>query len=534
MAVGNTVGATSDSSQTVSSSLLLHSKSNSGSHYSHLRTKLQLLVRHGVWKAVPEALEQAEKLFGTYDSLSTTSDPAPAFPPASSTQSSSPKAKENCGHPPVPATLRTHLLVLSVLFHTYAGDAQTATERLSVLHALLDTGVLEVKSNNEEEALEGWDQGVVEIPLQGSAHPVRIRTTPPRVLHALAFLLSAVAKRNAVGRSPKKGVFARAGLELRELVGPFGGKEGTRLARIKADLMGEVVAISIQRSDFPEAQRALDELIAHVRSESLFERYQARIALLHGQMAHARGDVGRARKCYEVAAYVSEVGLGGVGDSGGGLKGKVGPTDEWVGWAARAGIVWVRLGMLRQASQRDQAGKGKEKEGQKARERDKELDALRREGKVLKGECAGRGAALEAIGELLSACLVEEFLGAKQHLHRALSLATRAQDNHLRALVLALSASHYLHTARQHALTMLGTCAQLAAGLGALPKGSGKGREKKGENVPWNGGNAPLGLWVGERLVELKRLGGDMEEAKGQEAVNAKLKEAVVGMGINV
>ncbi|KAG6816701.1 hypothetical protein H0H87_003676 [Tephrocybe sp. NHM501043] len=309
--------------------------------------------------------------------------------------------------------------------------------------------------------------------------------------------------------------------------------------------MGE---ISIQRSDFPAAQLALDELTSHVRSQSLFERYQARIALLHGQMAHARGDTARARKCYEVAAYVSGVGLGAVVNSGSGsgsgngknsgsaTGGAGNATEEWVGWAARAGIVWVRIGVLRQAEASQVSGTGskvKEEEGHSQRERDKEIEALRREGKILKRECEGRGAALEAIEELLGACLAEEFLSAKQHLHRALSLATRAQDNHLRALVLALSASHYLHTARDHALTMLGTCQQLAAGLGALPKGV-KGEKAKQEQAPWNGGNAPLSLWVGERIAELKTLAGQEKVAKDQEEINAKLREVVRGMGIKV
>ncbi|KAG6816702.1 hypothetical protein H0H87_003677 [Tephrocybe sp. NHM501043] len=109
--------------------------------------KLQLLIRYGVWTAVPGALGEAEKAFNEYDAPP--SDPA--FP-----------------SPPVPPTLRTHLLILSVLFHTYAGDAQVATDRLRVLHALLDTGVLELKANKagvEEGALEGWADGVIEVSL---------------------------------------------------------------------------------------------------------------------------------------------------------------------------------------------------------------------------------------------------------------------------------------------------------------------------------------------------------------------------------
>lgn len=84
----------------------------------------------------------------------------------------------------------------------------------------------------------------------------------------------------------------------------------------------------------------------------------------------------------------------------------------------------------------------------------------------------------------------------------ALSLATKAKDNHLRALILALIASHYFHTAGDHALEMLQTCEQLAAGLGA-PTDKSK-HDSKDVAVPV--GNAPLGLWVGERFLGMLTL----------------------------
>lgn len=75
----------------------------------------------------------------------------------------------------------------------------------------------------------------------------------------------------------------------------------------------------------------------------------------------------------------------------------------------------------------------------------------------------------------------------------ALSYATESQDNHLRALILALIAAHYLHTAGEQAQKMLATCEQLAAGLGAPGK--------KGKDRVDTVGNAPLRLWAGERFL---------------------------------
>lgn len=63
-----------------------------------------------------------------------------------------------------------------------------------------------------------------------------------------------------------------------------------------------------------------------------------------------------------------------------------------------------------------------------------------------------------------------------------------------------------MHTAPDHALTMLGTSDQLAAGLGAqprLPKSQEDTLQKEhGANRPGDDvGNAQLRLWIGERFL---------------------------------
>ena len=45
-----------------------------------------------------------------------------------------------------------------------------------------------------------------------SGPPLTMQVTHPRVLYLLAFLVSSVAKRDAVGRKPKRRVFAVEGL----------------------------------------------------------------------------------------------------------------------------------------------------------------------------------------------------------------------------------------------------------------------------------------------------------------------------------
>lgn len=126
----------------------------------------------------------------------------------------------------------------------------------------------------------------------------------------------------------------------------------------------------------------------------------------------------------------------------------------------------------------------------------------------------------------------------------ALGLVTKAQDNHLRALVLALIASQYFHTAGDHALEMLQTCEQLAAGLGAPPNKPAPKEPGQKHAAPVLVGNAPLGLWVGERFLgkivtsilgnvcsdkisELFKRAGKESRVQKQTAINAHLAKAV-------
>ena len=54
----------------------------------------------------------------------------------------------------------------------------------------------------------------VQLPLSedANARPLMLRLTPPAVITSMTYLISAVSKRDPVGRNPKRGVFAREGL----------------------------------------------------------------------------------------------------------------------------------------------------------------------------------------------------------------------------------------------------------------------------------------------------------------------------------
>lgn len=81
-------------------------------------------------------------------------------------------------------------------------------------------------------------------------------------------------------------------------------------------------------------------------------------------------------------------------------------------------------------------------------------------------------------------------------LKSAMAITSDATDNHLRALILALTSSHFMHTATDYAMKMLGACQNLACGLGA---GAVKGaKNTQGADLV---GNIPLRIWTAERFL---------------------------------
>ncbi|KAI0275428.1 hypothetical protein BC834DRAFT_852822 [Gloeopeniophorella convolvens] len=429
---------------------------------------LQSLISAAQYAGVPAVLESTERALGLSFSASQDKESAPIINVEI----------------PVEGMLVAHALILGIIYYAHEGNSPASSPRLSYLHALLDSGVL-----------DAFPDGIVSVPF-ASGPPLAVRMTHPRVLFFLGFLTSSVAKRDGVGRKPKKKVFTVEGLAMFDkleaappLSLPSWSSKGDldeieqSLDMIKADLLSELTAVSIMRSEFDTAEEALSGLIAHTRTTGLFSSYSPRITLHHAHLAHALGQSARAATCYRVAAALAEA-----------------DNASDVRAAALAGDAGLQLGLLRSRG----GGAANERVIQRAHEAAE--------------ACRGLGGTLEAVGEVLEACLSVEIIKSKQHLKRALSLASAAQDNHLRALILALVAAHYVHTAGTHARGVLGTAAQLAAGLGA-----GYANEP---------GNAPLRLWLGERLVELYRREGKEDRIPPLEAVNAEMREAVAALAV--
>ncbi|KAJ3495993.1 hypothetical protein NLJ89_g10544 [Agrocybe chaxingu] len=430
-------------------------------------------------------------------------------------------------------------LMIGVIYYTYVGDNADAQSRMKKMHEMLDNGALDAFGKF----------GVVEVDL-GGATPVLVQVTHPKIVFGLGFLISSVAKRDPVGRKPKRRVFASEGVALvdrevkKEVPLPLWASVADvreiqlRMQKMKADMLCELIGVAITRSEFDDAERTLAQVIAHARTYGLFSAYSARITLHQAHLAHALAQTDRALRCYQVAAFLSRkrtpssafnsananaphpslaTPTANDGDEDDGCE------DYWVNVSARAGDMWLRIGVL-SAIEDDE-------------ERQEGLEVLRIPGLEIAKECEGLGGTLKTVGAILTACLAKEFLVTKTHLRTALQLTSTAGDNHMRALILSLIAEQYLHTSTEHAETILNTAEQIAAGLGAQPKAKEKAKESPAPapsstvtttTSPANGvGNAHLRLWIGERSLELKRRAGDEKGAVKQVLMNEKLAQAV-------
>ncbi|KXN87809.1 hypothetical protein AN958_08125 [Leucoagaricus sp. SymC.cos] len=490
--------------------------------------RLRALMRAGLWSDVAEGLTTAESVLEMGDTLKPI---LPSPPSASSSKSPSWSTFEYA--------LIVHTLILGVIFHTYVGDSSLVNPRLKWLYELLDVQLQRFPKT-----------GIFEIPFADSP-PLYYQLTHPRVIYVLGFLVSSLAKRDLIGRKPKKKVFATEGIiaidkeTKKELAFPtwasiFDVKEtDLRLKKIRADLMCELIGASIMRSEFDEAERTIDETISYTRTQGIFSSYVARLTLHEAQLAHALNKPARALQCYQIAAWLSRkrdhqsYPNANTNEETAVVDGE---EDFWLNTAARAGELWLRIGLLRQTPSTEMSDEACEKG----------LNRLRKLGESVTKDCRGLGGTLEAIAEVLDSCLTKEFVKAKTYLRRALNLSTSSQDNHLRALVLSLIASHYLHTSNQHAEKMLETAESLAAGLGTQTKSSAKSRTQASPIKPGAPatvstsasapvstnssdvvGNAHLRFWIGERFLELYNRAGNKEAAKVQVVKNGSLKEAV-------
>ncbi len=104
-------------------------------------------------------------------------------------------------------------------------------------------------------------------------------------------------------------------------------------------------------------------------------------------------------KCYQVSAYLSRRKVRSPSKRAYDDTEEECYEDYWVNVSARAGELWLRIGL---ASMIDDETEWTE-----------EMEVLRKEGVNVVKECEGLGGTLQAVGAVLTACLSKEFLVAK-------------------------------------------------------------------------------------------------------------------------
>jgi hypothetical protein len=162
--------------------------------------ELRELLQGGMWTRLSEVLKKTEDHINISSVLECDSKS-----PSSPSMAGSPAAVKSIGlgSTDIQTVLVVYTLVIGVLFFTYAGDGLNAQSRMKKLHEILDGGALDAFG----------EFGIVKVDFPDSPlSPLEVQITHPRVLFSLGFLVSSVAKRDPVGRKPKRRMFAHEGV----------------------------------------------------------------------------------------------------------------------------------------------------------------------------------------------------------------------------------------------------------------------------------------------------------------------------------
>ena len=170
--------------------------------------ELRDLLQGGIWTTLLEVLKKTEdhlNISSTLECEGSSSPPAAGSPAVKSTAPC-------LGLTNLQTVLMVYTLVIGILFFTYVGDSTSAQSRLKKLHEMLDGGAIDAFG----------ESGIVKVDFPDSPlSSLEVQVMHPRLLLSLGFLVSSVAKRDPVGRKPKRKLFANEGVltierELRE------------------------------------------------------------------------------------------------------------------------------------------------------------------------------------------------------------------------------------------------------------------------------------------------------------------------------
>ncbi|KAG0152348.1 hypothetical protein CROQUDRAFT_649740 [Cronartium quercuum f. sp. fusiforme G11] len=237
--------------------------------------------------------------------------------------------------------------------------------------------------------------------------------------------------------------------------------KGRRMERMWVEAMLMRSQLAIVRSNFLGADEALWEVIAWTLRTSSWDKYGARIGFLKGMLSHATGNFSQAKASLRASIVLALHPSSSLGAE--------------IGVLAKAGYVLIASN-----------------EG--------EAEALTKELGLLEGTVLRR---LELAIQVVLAMRCGAIVRAKHYLTNALDHAHALVNTHIKTILLGLLGNLFLNTRPDQALKMLQSCAKACAGF----------REQE-VGMAW------LGLWAGEKLLELYQVSGDEERGKKQAAAN--------------
>jgi hypothetical protein len=368
--------------------------------------KLKVLVDNEHWTFVPATLAEAGKLLH----IECLQDP---------TMELTAPGPKKYPHP-LQGAMAVHALMYGIVYFTHMGHAKESGSILTVLHALLDDGVLHrfpdgalsVGSSSLSESCSLNNPVSFRSRLDhlygsrsltrtsfswvGSYYPASPSGTASEGSRNGKHLLKLPSSTRLIVDTPIRSVrrLKRLGLTFlihdNIIVPVWSDLHSVQVARgtfieLQADVMCELVAVSgsfetsdprsshsqlsILRSEFEVAETQLNELIEFLRLHDLFPQFAARVSLHHAHLAHALGVIPRAKTCYQVAAHLA-------GES------------TWVWAVAVAGEIGLDVGIGGSQEEREVPDK-------------------------LREWCQSSGGNLQMLLRVIDACQVKEIVKAK-------------------------------------------------------------------------------------------------------------------------
>ncbi|BGP23104.1 hypothetical protein JCM10295v2_001997 [Rhodotorula toruloides] len=391
-----------------------------------------------------------------------------------------------------PRVVKVLYRLMYCLWKSQMGEAKEAKEVLKSTHKLLDAQVEreEIESDKVQIAFTHANDP--------SAGSMAFRVPPHPSLYTFAFLASAAIHLDPLGKSPRSALFAEEGVRIvesklgaRDATQPvtslaFASQNLTAVASLKVHFHLLLASLSTMRSSYTAAETHLSSALSTLRAwypstwtsseaalKIVFEWAQVRIA----HAAKAGVDENEAEEALEAVIFACEKRR---------KESKEGGIVEHLRNVAMLSLLLLRLSNPTLSMPMTTP-----------------TDTLVRT--LTASEPSSTSSAhSRLIHSLAQALTVPSITASKAALSAALALANQMQANHVRVGVLALLANVFLWTREGEAQKMLISALKLAQSMGSAVDRSYTFLDAPGSPSVVIG-NARLGLWLGERLLESYR-----------------------------